>query len=219
MQQRLAIFGGTFDPIHLAHLRAAQEVAEKLEFSQVLFMPSAQPPHHKTVGADAKHRLAMVRLAVEPNPLFAASDLEASRSGPSYTLDTLRQIKSTHPDTDLYFLIGADAFFHIHTWHNPMEVFGLTNFVIMDRPGTPRGNILEYLRRNLDSSFTPADGAWVRGPEGNGAMRLQTRLMDISSSDIKLRVAAGYSITYLVPTSIEDYIKRMKLYQNEHVAA
>lgn len=217
MAERLAIFGGTFDPIHLAHLRAAQEVAEQLEFSGVVFMPSAEPPHHKTVGASADHRLAMVRLAVEPNPLFRASDLEIRRGGPSYTLDTLTEIKSDHPEADLYFLIGADAFFHLHTWRNPLEVFALADFVIMDRPGTPRGDILDYLRRNLDPGFAPARGGWVRGPFGHGAMRLQTRLLDISSSDIKRRVASGLSIAYLVPTAVADYINDMKLYRSPGV--
>ncbi len=213
MAERLAIFGGTFDPIHLAHLRAAQEVAEQLDFSGVVFMPSAEPPHHKTVGAGAQDRLAMVRLAVESNPLFRASDLEARRGGPSYTLHTLNEIKAAHPEADLYFLIGADAFFHVHTWHKPMEVFKLADFVIMDRPGTPRGDILDYLRRNLDPGFAPAKGGWVRGPYGHGAMRLQTRLLDISSSDIKRRVAAGLSIAYLVPPAVADYIRDMKLYR------
>lgn len=219
MGRRLAIFGGTFDPIHLAHLRAAQEVAEQLEFNGVMFVPSAEPPHHKTVGASAEHRLAMVRLAVEPNPLFSASDIEARRGGRSFTLDTLREIKAENQATELFFLIGADAFFHVHTWCDPMDVFSLTNFVIMDRPGTPRGDILDYLRRNLDQGFAPAKGGWVRGPNGHGAIRLQTRLLDISSSDIKRRVAQGLSIAYLVPTLVEDYIKRMKLYRTLGVSA
>lgn len=213
MASRIAIFGGTFDPIHLAHLRTVVEVAEQFDLKKVLIMPSASPPHHKSAGADVEHRLEMVRLATADSPLLVASDFEARRGGRSYTVDTLAEVRHQHPEARLFFLIGADAFFYLHTWRKPQALFEMADFVVMDRPGTARGDLLEYLRRNLDPSFALAERGWVRCSTGHGAKRVQTRLLDISSTDIKARVAKGLSITYLVPTQVEDYIYAMKLYR------
>jgi nicotinate-nucleotide adenylyltransferase len=217
MAERIAIFGGTFDPIHVAHLRTAVEVAEQFKLKKVLIMPSANPPHHKSAGADVVHRLEMVRLATEQSPLLEASDFEAERGGRSYTVDTLAEVAARHPSARLFFLIGADAFFYVHTWRKPEAMFELADFVVMDRPGTARGDLLEYLRGNLHPSFQLAEKGWVRCRTGHGAKRVQTRLMDISSTDIKSRVAKGLSITYLVPPRVEDYIYSMKLYRRTGV--
>lgn len=219
MAKTIAIFGGTFDPIHLAHLRAGQEVAEALGLEQVLFMPCAQPPHHKMVGATVEHRLEMVRLAVQDNPRFAASDLEARRGGKSLTVLTLQEMTQLHPGASLFFLIGADAFFSLHSWHQPHKLLELADFVVMERPGAPRSDILAYMRRHLGPDYAPKDGGWVRGPSGHGALRLTTRLLDISSTDIKQRVSQGLSITYLVPPAVEDYIIGMNLYRTPNPAA
>ncbi len=209
---RLAIFGGTFDPIHLGHLRAVQEVAEELELACVLFMPCADPPHAKDVRASAADRLEMARLAVENNPRFAVCDLEVRRGGKSYAVDSLRQIAAQHPGRSLYWLIGADAFFNLHTWYRPRELFDLADFVVMTRPGAPGRDLSQYLSHYLDPAFAPADQAWVRLPEGHGAKILTTTLLDISSTDIRRRAAQGLSLTYLVPPAVEDYICEMKLY-------
>ncbi|MBI4798334.1 MAG: nicotinate (nicotinamide) nucleotide adenylyltransferase [Desulfarculus sp.] len=208
----LAIFGGTFDPIHLGHLRAAQEVAEELELATVLFMPCADPVFPKDVRASAQHRLEMARLAVQGNPHFAVSDLEVRRGGKSYAVDTLEEMASRHPGRPLFWLIGADAFFKLHSWYQPRRLFELADFVVMTRPGAPGSDLLSYLTYYLDPAFAPAEGGWVRLPGGHGAKRLTTTLLDISSTDLRRRAAQGLSLTYLVPAAVEDYICRMKLY-------
>jgi nicotinate-nucleotide adenylyltransferase len=208
----LGIFGGTFDPIHLGHLRAAQEVAEELELAQVLFMPCADPAHAKDVRAPAGLRLEMARLAVMANPRFAVSDLEVSRGGKSYAVDSLAEMARRHPGRPLFWLIGADAFFKLHTWYQPRRLLDLADFVVMTRPGSPGGDLLAYLTHYLDPAFAPADQGWVRLPDGHGVKMLTTTLLDISSTDIRRRASQGRSLTYLVPAAVEDYICSMKLY-------
>ncbi|MEW5914403.1 MAG: nicotinate-nucleotide adenylyltransferase [Thermodesulfobacteriota bacterium] len=214
MAFRLGICGGTFDPIHLAHLRCVEEAGEALALSEIWFMPCAVPPHNKKVKASAAHRLEMVRLAVAQRPGFKASDLEISRGGFSRTADTLAALKQQDPERELYFFIGVDAFFWLHTWYHPRRIFDLANLVVMDRPYNPARNLLDYLRAELDPAFALVKDGWVRLPGGHGARQVATTLLDISSTDIKRRVAAGRSITFLVPPAVEAYIKDMKLYTN-----
>ncbi|RJX36178.1 MAG: nicotinate (nicotinamide) nucleotide adenylyltransferase [Desulfarculus sp.] len=212
MATRLGICGGTFDPIHLAHLRCVEEASEALELNEIWFMPCAVPPHSKKVKASAAHRLEMVRLAVAQRPGFLASDLEITRGGFSRTADTLAALKEQDPARELYFFIGVDAFFWLHTWYQPRRIFDLANMVVMDRPYNPARNLQEYLRAEVDPAFQPAEDGWVRLPGGCGARQVATTLLDISSTDIKRRVAAGRSIAFLVPPAVEAYIKSMKLY-------
>jgi nicotinate-nucleotide adenylyltransferase len=217
-KERIAIFGGTFDPVHMAHLRAAQEAAEEIGLNKVLFMPCAQPPHPKHVMASAKDRLRMLELAVADNPIFGVSDLEARLGGTSYTVRTLEAIHNEQPEAQIFFLIGADAFFYLHTWHEPHRLFDYADFVVMARPKSPRTDVLEYMQKQLDPDFAPAGDGWIRRNGGHGAKRVSSTLLSISSTDIRRRAAEGLSLTYLVPPAVEDYIKSMKLY-NEPAAA
>ncbi len=212
MAKRLGIYGGSFDPIHLAHLRSVQEASENLELAEVWYMPCNYPPHGKKVIAPAADRLEMVRLAVADRPGFKASDLEIKRGGHSRTVDTLEQLKQEDPGRELFFFIGVDAFFWLHTWYEPRRIMELTNMVVMDRPYNPARNLEEYLKAEVDPTFAQAADGWVRLPGGCGAKNVTTTLLDISSTDIKRRVAAGESITYLVPPAVEDYIRSMNLY-------
>ncbi len=212
MSSTLAIYGGTFDPVHLGHLRAALEVAEELDLDKVYFMPCAEPPFRKDVRATAAERLEMVRLAIAGNPRFDISDLEIRRGGKSYAVESLEELKREQPASRLCFLVGADAFFSIHSWYQPMKLFELADFAVMTRPGAPGRDIAEYLERYLDPAFAQAEGGWVRLPGGHGARRVTTTLLDISSTDLKRRAAQGLSLSYLVPPPVEEYIKAMKLY-------
>lgn len=218
MGHTIAIYGGTFDPIHLGHLRAALEVAEELRLEQVVFMPSAAPPHDKKVHAPQDHRLEMVRRAVAEHPRFAASDLEIRRGGKSRTVDTLEALKRERPDSRLLFLIGADAFFEIHTWARARRLFDLADFVVMERPGAPIRDVLIFLREHVDPAFFVDDQGWARVPGVGGAKLLHTTLLDISSTDIRRRAAKGRAITFLVLPVVEDYIKTMGLYSDQGVA-
>jgi nicotinate-nucleotide adenylyltransferase len=209
----LALFGGTFDPIHLGHLRAAQEVVEELHLDRVVFMPCADPPFCKPVRADASHRLEMMRRATADNPRFLVSDIEVARGGKSYAVDTLEALAAQNPQSRLLFLIGADAFFSIHSWRQVLRLFELADFVVMTRPGAPGRDIREYLERYVDPAFAQAPDGWVRLPEGgHGARRATVTLLDISSTDIKRRAKEGLSLAYLVPPPVEEYIKHMNLY-------
>ncbi len=213
MAERLAVFGGTFDPVHLAHLRAAEEAAEEVGLTQVLFMPAARPPHRYRVGARVEERLKMLRLATADNPLFGVSTLEAELGGTSYTVRTLEELHHQHPGAEIFFLIGADAFFFLHTWHEPQRLFELTNFVVMARPRSPHAALQEYMQNRLDPRFSLDDDGWVRLPGGNGAKRVPTTLLSVSSTAIRYRARAGRSIRYLVHPAVEDYIKHMDLYR------
>lgn len=218
MAKKLGICGGTFDPVHLAHLRSAEEVSEELGLDRVLFMPCASPPHNKRVRANTTHRLAMVHLAVKDHPVFEVSELEVVRGGHSRTVDTLEQLKLDYPGHELYFLLGTDQFFYLHSWYRPDRLLELADFVVMDRPASPRWDLLDYLRTELDPAFEADGNGWFRLPGGHGVRPMATTLLDISSTDIKRRVATGRSISFLVPQAVEDYIKSMKLYVDQDQA-
>ena len=214
MPRNLAIFGGTFDPVHLAHLRAALEAAEEVDLDQVMFMPNANPPHDKDLAAGVEHRLEMLKLAVADNPRFIVGNLEAELGGKSYTVNTLTELKRQNPDAHIYFLIGADAFFYLHTWHEPLKLFELADFIVLARPKSPQDELLSYMRRRLDPTFARHQDGWVRMPGLYGAKRIPTTLLSISSTRIRHLAAQGRSLAYLVPPAVEDYIYRMGLYRH-----
>jgi nicotinate-nucleotide adenylyltransferase len=168
-QERLGIFGGTFDPIHHAHLRAALEAVEVVGLDRVIMVPCAQPPHGKLLGAGVDQRLEMLSLALEGDPVFEVSDLEARRGGPSYTSDTLAEMSRQHKNARIFFLIGADAFFWLHTWNDPIKLFMLADFVVLARPKSPRDELLHYMKNRLHPDFRQAEDGWVRLPSGHGA--------------------------------------------------
>jgi nicotinate-nucleotide adenylyltransferase len=220
-RRRIGIFGGTFDPVHFGHLRVAEEVAEIHGLSRVLFVPNRRPPHKASASvASAEGRLHMVKVAVEGNRRFAVSDFELRREGPSYTLDTLRYFgKYFGNGTDLFFLIGADAFAEIGTWHEAAAVLTLADFVVMTRPGTRLPRLDRVLPRAIARSFKPAadcvdcdDVPW-RLASGRTLWPTAVTHLDISASDIRRRVAEEKSIRFLTPEAVRAYIARRKLYR------
>jgi nicotinate-nucleotide adenylyltransferase len=192
---RLGIYGGTFNPIHTGHLIIAQEIYEQCGLDRLVFMPSARPPHKHLAGVAApEHRYRMAVLATREDPRFEVSDLELQRPGPSYTIETLQELRRLHGDAcRLFFAIGADSLVDIATWRAPEQLFALAAVVVVPRPG-------------VDIRRAPAP--WrdqvvlVRSPE-----------VDISSTDIRRRVAEGRSIRYLVPEPVERYIAEHRLYK------
>jgi nicotinate-nucleotide adenylyltransferase len=184
---RLGIFGGSFDPVHHGHLILARAALEELDLDRLLLLPANHSPHKtSTRPATSADRLAMLRLAIEGEENFAVEDLELHRAPPSYTIDTLRELRSRHPDAEFTLLIGADQAAKFDTWKDPAEIQHMARVAILDRAG-----------HTLTS-----DWPMVR------------RLIDISSTDLRTRVAAGRSIRYLTPDSVCDYISRTGLYQN-----
>jgi nicotinate-nucleotide adenylyltransferase len=211
---RLGVLGGTFNPFHLGHLRSAEEIREQVELDRVLFVPAARPPHKDDPHLlPFAHRYNMVRLAIWDNPAFEATDLENHRPGKSYTIDTLLALGLSHgPDTDLFFLIGLDAFFSIHSWHQSAELFKAAHFVVFSRPEYDPETLGDYLRR-LDPGFAGDDSAGVfRHPGGRTVRFCPITQVDISGHDLRRRLAAGGSVDYLVPRPVRDYIMYHQLY-------
>lgn len=209
----LGVFGGTFNPIHLGHLRAAEQVVELLGLERLLFVPSGAPPHKGSAAlAPAESRLDWVERSIGDNERFEADALEIRREGPSYTIDTLREITERTAPARPVFVIGSDALRDIATWREPAAILALAHVAVMARPeprlGAEGDDLREVLPGELGTAYQFSDdgrsgqhhssGAWIRW--------LPIEPLDISATDIRARVQAGNSIRYLVPESILDSV-------------
>jgi nicotinate-nucleotide adenylyltransferase len=226
-QKKLAVLGGTFNPIHSGHLMVAEEIRQLFGFEQVLFVPSALPPH-KPAGRviPSEQRLMMTTLATLDNPCFSVSALEVQRGGESYTIDTVRELKRIYGKTSgIYFLIGSDAFLEICSWKDVTQLFQLCRFVVIERPGAalealvgqldsgcyPQLGALEY---KLINRPNPADGLLTVSEEADVYL-VRALSLNVSSSEIRALIRQGGSIKYLVPPLVEKYILKNRLYQEE----
>jgi len=197
---RWGILGGTFDPVHCAHLAVAEQVRDALSLSGVLFVPARVPVHKPgVVVSPAEHRLAMLELAVAGNPAFALSHLELDRSTPSYSVETLEQLTAERPDDEFVFILSVEAAGLLHTWHRPQRLLELCRLAVVPRLGYEA----------LDDDYVPTHFP------GQAArfLSVATSRLGHSASDIRTRVAAGQTIRYLVPSAVEDYIKEHALYR------
>jgi len=214
--RRIGLFGGTFNPIHLGHLRVAEEAREALNLAQVVFIPAADPPHKEREGiAPFADRLAMVRLAVAEHPGFAVSDCEAERDAPSYSLYTIRRFREeAGGESDIFFIIGADAFAEITTWHRWEEVLAETTFVLMTRPGHEVKNPADALPAAQAVRYRDCgEGRFVRDG-GGGVIFLPVSRLEISASDLRRRVREGRSAHFLTPPAVLRYLAEHRLYQS-----
>jgi len=195
---RIGILGGTFDPPHWAHLLIGEKSYEQFGLEKVVFVPAARPPHKGAENiTDAEHRYAMTLLATASNKHFEVSRLELERPGPSFSADTIRAFKRIYgPETEIYFIAGADEIVSIKSWHDADSLPLLARFVAAPRVGFD----LSSLEQQLDEKFLSA------------IVVLDMLLVDISASNLRARVSEGKSIKYLVPESVEDYIYKHKLY-------
>jgi nicotinate-nucleotide adenylyltransferase len=192
---RLGLFGGTFDPIHVGHLILAEQCRESRGLDQVWFVVANEPPHKRGLKRTAvHHRLEMVRLAVAGNSAFAVSEIEAERSGPSYSVDTLAQIQAERPGDELFFLIGGDSLVDLPTWREPERIARLASIVVVNRPGSSAE------LPDLGADARPF--AFVTIPP-----------IGVSSSDLRRRLAEGRSVRYMVPSAVAAYIDSHKLYR------
>ncbi len=198
--RRIGVFGGTFDPPHLGHLWLASLAADTLNLDRVLFMPAAQPPHKGgLITSRPSDRLLMTRLAINPNPTFELSGLEMERPGPSYTIDSVAELKRLHPDTDLYLIMAADSLAQIDTWREPDRLLEEIEWAVGPRPGVALPD-----RSSLEQRF---------GDRASRLHLLEGPSLDVSSSEIRQRVAAGDTIRYLVPRDVEELIIDRELYR------
>jgi nicotinate-nucleotide adenylyltransferase len=199
--RRLGILGGTFDPIHFGHLDAVDAARRALHLDEVWLIPSSDPPHRPADPlASGFHRFALVTLAVQGDEALRASDLELTRTGPSYTADTLRAVaRHGWRPSQIFFILGSDAFAEIATWREFPDVLDAANFVVIARPGT-----------TLDAATarTPS----LRGRVGTSILLVEARTRDVSSSTIRARLAAGQPIGDLVPAAVARHIAAHHLY-------
>ena len=213
---KIGLFGGTFDPIHWGHLRSAEEVREAFSLDRVFFVPASNPPHkRRKPGTSARDRFEMVRLAIARNPGFDLSDVELSRRGKSYSIDTIRYFaRRESPKNSLYFILGLDAFREIGSWKDVHDIFPLCHLIVTSRPGSGGNMSLRTIPIAVRGGvcYDPRKHAYRHK---SGKYLFFNRLTDIaiSASEIRERVRGGNSIRYLVPLEIETYITKKGLYR------
>jgi len=213
--RRTGVLGGTFDPIHEGHLAVATAAARLLSLDDILLVPSRTPPHRPAAQeASAFHRFAMVALAAQRDARMLASDVELGRTGPSYTADTLRALHAMGwQRSQIFFLIGADAFAEIATWREYPTVLDLAHFVVCNRPGTPASTMPARLPALADRMVTVRDGsAAPPAPSAPTVYLLDASTPDVSSTEVRARARAGRPLAGLLPSEVEAYIRRHGLY-------
>lgn len=199
--ERIGVFGGSFDPVHMGHLTIAQDAVEQLELDRLIFVPAAVPPHKqgKTL-ADARHRLEMLQLATEGNLNFEVSDMEIQRGGVSYTVDTMMQVQAEHPGAELFFIVGLDSLTILHSWKNVEQLLEMCTIVPFARGGEDPARIAGQIQ--------------LSNPWKQRILERMIRIheIEISASEVRMRLAEGLSIRYLVPPEVEMYIAEHGLY-------
>lgn len=199
--KKIGIMGGTFDPIHYAHLATAEFIRDKYNLDKIVFIPSGNPPH-KNIDITSKYdRYNMVLLGTANNENFLVSDIEVKRKSKTYTIDTLREFKQTYPNSKIYFITGADAICDIETWKCVEDNFKLATFIAATRPGTS----LVRTQEKIESLIKKYDAKIIN---------VYVPSLDISSTYIRGQLKDKKSIRYLVPENVENYIYKNKLYNN-----
>ena len=222
---RLGLLGGSFNPIHNGHLAVAIQARERLCLDRILFIPSGEPPHKRNGSlAPAKDRYEMVRLAIADNPGFAISDVEVRRKGKSYSIDTIREIRRrVEPSTELYFLIGLDAFLEFPSWKEPRTLLETCRFVVISRPGRSFQSLanLPILPPLDPQALSQLDAGGITKleialPSSPGIICLPLPPCPISASDIRERIRHNASLANVLPPPVESYILQHRLYQEDH---
>lgn len=210
---KFGIMGGTFDPIHLGHLRIAEEICHDLDLEKVYLIPGSLPPHKDMEPITPfDDRLAMVKIAAQDSPCLEVLDLEGRRQGFSYTIETLKEIHRVFkPDPELFFILGTDAFLEITTWKEYTDLFKYTNFVVIKRPGYSDEKMESFVL-SLGVGFEKRDDNCFINSAGNLLINRKATLMDISSTSIRDMIDGGISIRFLVTEPVRLYIIKKRLY-------
>lgn len=217
--RRIGLFGGTFNPVHLGHVRAALDVQAALSLDQVVLIPSALPPHKPALDlAPGPDRLAMIRLAIAAHPTLKVSDMELQRPGPSYTIDTVTLFGQQGGRADRFvFIVGLDAFLEMNGWHRFGDIFKTIEVAVIPRPGHPAGpavkpQVAAFLRQNVSARFDWQD-AGFRAPGFCPVTLTAVTPVDISATRIRALVAGGRPIAAFVHPAVERHIQHKGLYR------
>jgi nicotinate-nucleotide adenylyltransferase len=215
---KIGVLGGTFNPIHFGHMRAAEEAREILSLDKVLFIPSGSPPLKTRDVADALQRYKMARLAIVRNRFFDVMDIECVSPGKSFTVNTIATLLNLYSGSDIYFMLGIDAFIDIVNWWKPEKLISMVNFTVLSRPGSTFVDLLSspYLDIEKDILMKLDEGALesfdAALQTGKAAKILKISHIDISSTDIRRRIRERRSIKYLLPEEVESFIISNRLY-------
>lgn len=204
----ICLFGGTFDPVHLGHVHAAEAVCRALGLDQIRLVLSARPSHRGATGASLEDRWAMLCLACEGHPRLMPDDREIRRPRPSYTVETLEEIRHDSPGEPIAWVIGSDAFALLPSWYRWREVLRLSNLVVLDRPGHPLAltpQMAELMAAHRVSSLD--------GRQEGGILLLDDVMVEVAAEDVRAALAAGRSVAHLLPESVAHYIRQHGLYR------
>lgn len=215
---KVGILGGTFNPIHIAHLRIAEEVRDRFDLAEVMFVPAATPPHKPLAGdLPFVRRFEMVRRAIAGNPFFTISDIEKKRGGKSYSIHTLQAFREERPDDEFFFIIGSDSFLDFGLWRDYASFFDFCNLVVVERPGALVAAPDKALPIAIADQFCYYEAEKrLAHRSGYSVYYLEGIPLDISSTAIREMARLGRSIRYLVPEAVEHYIKEQRLYAHAY---
>jgi nicotinate-nucleotide adenylyltransferase len=215
-KNKIGILGGTFNPLHYAHLRVAEEVRQEIALERILFVPSGNPPLKALDLAPAAQRLEMTKIGIETNPRFEISDIECRSPEKSYTAETLTALRELYPGKDFYFILGIDSFIEIPLWRSPEKLMELTNFVVVSRPGFSFSTLASLVTADTEvlSALDARKRTVHRARLGTGreVVLMNVTPMGISATVIRSLAQQGTSIKYLLPEKVESFIISHRLY-------
>lgn len=219
IKSSIGVLGGTFDPIHFAHLRLAEEVAEAFMLNTVRLIPSANPPHRITPSAPAEDRLKMVELALDrANKKLVPDGRELNRVGKSYMVDTLKQLRTEHPNASISLILGTDAFIELMTWHEWQQLFSLANIIVASRPNLPLSELETNLEKKLALEYEARkrhDRDLLHSSKNGLIFTYEFTSLEVSGTSLRRRIQHKQSLKYLLPDNVINYIQNHNLYKEK----
>jgi len=219
IKSSIGVLGGTFDPIHFAHLRLAEEVAEAFMLNTVRLIPSANPPHRITPSAPAEDRLKMVELALDSeNKKLVPDSRELNRVGKSYMVDTLKQLRTEHPNASISLILGTDAFIELMTWHEWQQLFSLAHIIVASRPNLPLSELETNLEKKLASEYEARkrhDRDLLHSSKNGLIFTYEFTSLEVSGTSLRRRIQHKQSLKYLLPDNVINYIQNHNLYKEK----